>query len=943
MNIKAIRGDQRGIPVKALDIETRSLVDGHPEYALQPWRVCSDEAEITMIAIGGSDYAEFVDEVASDTYVCWNALFDMTFLAARGVDITKSKWLDAMLLCKWAENCQDNDKLGYSLVKCAKRWLQDWELLEKFIKLKETEADPSYDKYWKVRAKLDVMATHLIATKALRRLTPQQKRSAMIEAGNLVPNALAYLSGVPTNERFYSEPIPGLQKEMAEIECRLGVANPGSAEAQLGGDGWLPSKILRSPPQLAETLYKTWGLPCKHTTEKGAPATDKTALTYLADKDDKALEILRWRHLNTRLTKFCQSPAKAAKYLGSSRLHPEPKVFSTYTGRYTYGSKSGKNLISMALHQIPRGPDVRRMVEAPKGKMLVEFDASGQEARLLAEIGDVYSMLDVFQGGKKIHAVMGASIAGIPYDEFMRRYKAGEESYAGPEGLYYCGKFCIAQGQLVDTDRGPIAIENVAIDDLVWDGVEFVTHDGVVCNGLKDVVEIDGITATPDHKVLTNSGWMELQHVSENEIIRAHPPREWEADSSLDSAGQYLLSKATLAAKKAVRSLFSLPVQVRDSTVHLEKQPYQQQDHSMQELCSQPWGYRSDVCQAVSRDSRSVYQPIKSKLSQLRSQRYYEQVQGCEAVLRLHEADIPEYYNSGFEDVRDRSSKQRSRLRDRECSISDEAREPSKYTPQPSGELSWPRGIYRRLVAFTKARLSRLRLYHSVDEQVSERWQVDRRDLRDGSTPAVQRRKALVYDIVNAGPRHRFTVQGKIVSNCNLSMQYRVGAAKHRVMARVQYGLQKDMTTINRWRSLYHSTYPEVKTYWQRAINLARTRGYAETLAGRRYYITKWDAENRWSSESSAINFPIQGSGADMKNLAITQLAKHFPQFEFVFDVHDGIFVWADKNKQGMQDVLAAKEMLNAMDYEAAWGWKPRIPLTWDASVGVTWGEMKEI
>lgn len=731
--------------MKALDIETRSLVDDHPEYALQPWRVVSGEAQITMVAVGDSTYAEFLEDIPQDTYVCWNALFDMTFLAARGEDITKSKWLDAMLLCKWAENCQDNDKLGYSLVKCAKRWLQDWELLEKFVKLKETEADPSYDKYWKVRAKLDVMATHLIATKALRRLTPQQRRSAMIEAGNLVPNALAYLSGVPTNERYYEDPIPGLQKEMAQIECRLGVSNPGEAEEQLGGKGWLPSKILRSPKQLAETLYKKWGLPLKHTTEKGAPATDKTALTYLADKDDKALEILRWRHLNTRLTKFCQSPAKAARYLGSSRLHPEPKVFSTYTGRYTYGSKSGKNLISMALHQIPRGPHVRRMVEAPEGKMLVEFDASGQEARLLAEIGDVYSMLDVFQGGKKIHAVMGASIAGIPYEEFMRRYKAGEESYAGPEGLYYCGKFCIAQGQLVDTDSGPIAIENVTPDDLVWDGVEFVAHSGVVYMGVKTVINKGGMFATPDHRVLTDRGYVRYDTIDScDDIVFSRPPNFIDCSDGLTR---------------------------RDFSSHV----------------------------------------------------------------------------------------------------------------------------------------------------------------------------ARVYDIVNAGPRHRFTVQGKIVSNCNLSMQYRVGAAKHRVMARVQYGLQKDMTTINRWRSLYHSTYPEVKSYWQRSINLARTRGYAETLAGRRYYISKWDEDNRWSSESSAINFPIQGSGADMKNLAITQLAKHFPQFEFVFDVHDGIFVWAEKSKQGMQDVLAAREMLNNMDYEAAWGWKPRIPLSWDASVGVTWGEMKEI
>lgn len=614
--------------MKALDIETRSLDDAHQEYALQPWRVkdsvnlTGPDAEITMIAVGDSSYAEFTklsNLQEGETFVCWNAMFDMTFLAAAGLDIKKFKWLDAMHLTKWVENCQDNDKLGYSLVKCAKRWLTDWDLLEKFVKLKETEADPSYDKYWKVRARLDVMATHMIAERALRRLTSQQRKSAMIEAKNLIPNALAWLSGIPTKPKYYNDPIPGLSKEMAEIECRLGVANPAEGDAVYGGDGWLPSKILRSPKQLAETLYTKWGLPCKHRTDKGAPATDKTALTYLADKDDKALEILRWRHLNTRLTKFCQSPGKAAKYLGSSRLHPEPKIFSTYTGRYTYGSKSGKNLISMALHQIPRGPEVRRMVEAPEGKILVEFDASGQEQRLLAEIGDVYTMLDMFTSGRKGHAVMGAAIAGIPYDEFMKRYKAGDEAYAGPEGLYYCGKFV------------------------------------------------------------------------------------------------------------------------------------------------------------------------------------------------------------------------------------------------------------------------------------------------------------------------------------GLSMQYRVGEGKHRVMARVQYGLDKDSTTIKRWRALYHSTFPEVKAYWKRAVARAKMNGYAETLAGRRYYINKWGEDHRWSSESSAINFPIQGSGADMKNLAITTLTTKYPELEFLYDVHDGIFFWAPRSKEGMQLCKEAQQTLNNLDYEKAWGWKPRIPLPWDLSIGLNWGEMKEI
>lgn len=614
-----------------LDIETKSLVEGHPEYALQPWRVREGKAEISLIAIGTAAKVRFITlddmkRLKGGQFICWNTIFDCAFLYAAGVDVDRFEWYDAMTMTKWLENCQDNDTMGYSLAAVAKRHLKDWQYYSQFLKLKATEADQSHDKYWEVRAKLDVMATcriyahcqtAMLDTAQTERQYHQTIESWKIECGNIVPNAKAWVEGLPTNPKYYDEPIPVISQEMCDIELRLGVCINGAAKDPM--EKWVPSPVLRSPKQLAEMLYEKWKLPCTRMTDKGAPATDKAALTYLADKDEKVIEILRWRHLNTRLTKFCQSPRKAAAYLNSNTLHPEPKIFSTYTGRYTYGSKVGKHNVAMALHQIPRGPEVRRMVEAPEGKILVELDAGGQEARLLAEIGDVESMLQVFREGKKTHAVMGAAIAGINYTEFMKRYKAGDESYAGPEGLYYCGKFV------------------------------------------------------------------------------------------------------------------------------------------------------------------------------------------------------------------------------------------------------------------------------------------------------------------------------------GLSMQYRVGAQKHLVMARVQYGLKKDMTTIQRWRALYHSTYPEVKRYWDLAVRKAKSTGYAETLAGRRYYIDKWDKANAWSSESSAINFPIQGSGGDMKNLAITTLHRKHPELTFAFDLHDGIFLWTDKTKEGLQAAMEARETLNNLDYESAWGWKPRIPMPWDLSIGTNWGDMKEI
>lgn len=76
-------------------------------------------------------------------------------------------------------------------------------------------------------------------------------------------------------------------------------------------------------------------------------------------------------------------------------------------------------------------------------------------------------------------------------------------------------KACLKRGTPVLTDRGEVPIELVRKEDRVWDGVEFVSHDGVVCNGVRKVAEWCGLVATPDHKVLTQKGWMELQHAKD--------------------------------------------------------------------------------------------------------------------------------------------------------------------------------------------------------------------------------------------------------------------------------------------------------------------------------------------------------------------------------------------------------------------------------------------
>lgn len=80
--------------------------------------------------------------------------------------------------------------------------------------------------------------------------------------------------------------------------------------------------------------------------------------------------------------------------------------------------------------------------------------------------------------------------------------------------LSVCG-LCIAKNTPVLTDRGEVAIQDVTTEMRVWDGVEFVSHDGVISKGTKDVIEYAGLRATPDHEVWTAHGWVPLSRCQE--------------------------------------------------------------------------------------------------------------------------------------------------------------------------------------------------------------------------------------------------------------------------------------------------------------------------------------------------------------------------------------------------------------------------------------------
>lgn len=134
-----------------------------------------------------------------------------------------------------------------------------------------------------------------------------------------------------------------------------------------------------------------------------------------------------------------------------------------------------------------------------------------------------------------LHPHLGQNRFGS--DAILYTGLGGSKTTAGRWGTLetYGGKLaenCLAQGTLVLTDRGLSPIEKVSKDMLMWDGISFVRHEGVINKGLQDCITLDGLSMTPDHRVLTEKGWMPCVETQGLNWADVRLPHRHQADKS---------------------------------------------------------------------------------------------------------------------------------------------------------------------------------------------------------------------------------------------------------------------------------------------------------------------------------------------------------------------------------------------------------------------------
>lgn len=136
----------------------------------------------------------------------------------------------------------------------------------------------------------------------------------------------------------------------------------------------------------------------------------------------------------------------------------------------------------------------------------------------------------------------------------------------------------------------------------------------------------------------------------------------------------------------------------------------------------------------------------------------------------------------------------------------------------------------------------------------------------------------------------------------------------------------------------YFRTFPKVQAYMEHAKEVARAKGYAETLFHRRRYLADINSRNatvRGFAERNAINAPIQGTEADIIKVAMVHIWERFKKegirSKMILQVHDELNFSVYPEEREQVERIVIEEMQNAYPLN--------VPLIADAGWGKNWLE----
>ncbi len=174
--------------------------------------------------------------------------------------------------------------------------------------------------------------------------------------------------------------------------------------------------------------------------------------------------------------------------------------------------------------------------------------------------------------------------------------------------------------------------------------------------------------------------------------------------------------------------------------------------------------------------------------------------------------------------------------------------------------------------------------------------------------------------------------QRRAAKTINFAILYGAGATT----VGAQLGIKR--TEAKELIDNYFQQYPGLKSYMTGTVQMAREKGYVETLLGRRSYYRNINGGGleRAKAELAAMNAPIQGTAADMIKIAMVNIHREMEaqklQSNMILQVHDELVFDARKDELEQLKAIIFDKMTTAIP-------GLRVPILVEMGVGENWLE----
>jgi hypothetical protein len=450
----------------------------------------------------------------------------------------------------------------------------------------------------------------------------------------------------------------------------------------------------------------------------------------------------------------------AGLHLGNGSMPVPYRYYGAHTGRFS--GDGGFNFANLR-----RGSPIRDAICAPEGWRIVHRDSSQIEARMVAHLAGCEKLLAAFREGRDV------------YSEFASRFYRRTITRADVKERFI-GKTCLAAGTRVLTDRGWFPIEMVQKHHKLWDGVEWVSHDGLIANGQRETLSLCGISLTPDHLVWCGTHWQDAKRVRESNG----------RSLKLALAAANLPSLVTFSGVSEVfRRLWSDALVAHPSMWSIA-----------------PTSECSVARAAMSALRRLLAKNVGGNITRRCQTRNTVEGFLVDWLQRLHDAMFPQLIDTSI----------------MACAGSASILNGAPIKPASSATSKPSQG--GMIPVWTWIGLKQTETTSQVTCVLSPGHRTASTGAKSPTwKPACENWKP-VYDLANAGPRHRFTVLTNdgplIVSNCVLALGYACGHEKFRHALFIGQGgvsVDLELQEASRLVFFYRDEYAEIPALWRRA------------------------------------------------------------------------------------------------------------------------------